>query len=109
MRGVKRIRNRHGKIVDDHYKMNTIIGIFKTYINDNNLDALKDYLLELKETEYEPPISWDYLFQKVYIHACLKKKRAIVDFLMEQYAGLTPIEQIAVRQVFSYGRHLLEK
>jgi len=61
--------------------MNTIIGIFKTYINDNNLDALKEYLLELKETEYEPPIPWDYLFQKVYIHACLKKKRAIVDFL----------------------------
>ncbi len=51
-----------------------------------------------------------YIFQKVYIHACLKQRHDIAKYLQEECFHLLPqIEQIAIRQVFSYGRYLLKK
>lgn len=84
-----------------------IIQPFKLYINADNLESCQLYMVELRNTYEELP--WDYIFQKVYLHACLKKKTTIVDWLLEMYKELNPIEQIAIRQVFPYGRHLLAK
>ena len=86
-----------------------IVGFFKKYINDESLEACQAYFQELKDT-YEPgSLPWDYIFQKVYLHACLKKQKAIVDWLMLVFTELPPIQQIAVRQIFSYGRTLLAR
>jgi hypothetical protein len=82
-----------------------IIYTFKELINKNDLDAFKTYLDELLY-EYTD-IPWEYIFGKVYIHACLKKRKEIVDFLLEKFKELDPIQQIAIRQVFAYGRYLL--
>jgi hypothetical protein len=87
--------------------MEEIVGHFKIYVNAGNLEACQSYFAEL-HAEYED-LPLDYLFQKVYIHACLKKQVAIVDWLMEMYETLDPIQKIAIRQVFSYGRHLLKR
>lgn len=49
-----------------------------------------------------------WLFQKVYLHACLKGRREIAEWLEKSvFPTLDPISQIAIRQSFSYGRHLL--
>ena len=82
-----------------------LIYTFKELINKNDLDAFKAYLDQLLNDYTDIP--WDYVFEKVYIHACLKKRKEIVDFLSEKYKGLDPIQQIAIRHVFSYGRYLL--
>ena len=82
-----------------------IISFFKKYINDVSLEACQTYLQMLRDTYEDVP--WDYIFQKVYIHACLKKQKQIVDWLMLVFTELPPIQQIAIRQIFSYGRALL--
>ena len=84
-----------------------IVRNFKAYVNAGSLDTCQDYVQILRE-EYEA-LPWDYIYQKVYLHACLKKQTHIVDWLLELYKELNPIEQIAIRQVFPYGRHLLSK
>ena len=86
-----------------------IIGFFKKYINDGSLEACQAYFQELKDTYELSSLPWDYIFQKVYLHACLKKQKQIVDWLMLVYTELPPIQQIAVRQIFSYGRTLLAR
>jgi len=82
-----------------------LIYTFKELINKNDIDAFKAYVDQLLN-EYTD-IPWDYIFEKVYIHACLKKRKDIADFLTEEYKKLDPIQQIAIRHVFSYGRYLL--
>ena len=86
--------------------METTIHICKTYINMNNLEELKIYIPSLFEYNYD----WPTLFQKVYLHACLKKKHDIAAWLQnEVYTIMDPIQQIAIRHVFPYGKHLLKK
>jgi hypothetical protein len=84
-----------------------IVGHFKRYIDNDSVESCRNYLMEL-QMEYEE-LPWDYIFQKVYVHACLKKRQTIIDWLMIVYDSLDPIQQIAIRQVFSYGRYLLKK
>ena len=72
----------------------------------NNLEMLKIYVHTLFEYNYD----WPTLFQKIYLHACLKKKQTIASWLQNDiYILLDPIQKIALRQVFPYGKHLLQK
>jgi len=54
-------------------------------------------------------IAWDYVFQKVYLHAALKKQKIICEWFDTVFTEFEPIQQIALRQMFSYARHLLNK
>jgi hypothetical protein len=83
-----------------------VIHVFKTYINKKDAEGFITFLLEIQD-DYDGV--WDYIFKKVYIHACLKKNQPIVDILLKQYEELSEIERIAIRQVFPYGRYLLAK
>jgi hypothetical protein len=83
-----------------------VIHVFKEYINKNDAEAFTSFLSEV-EDDYDGV--WDYIFKKVYIHACLKKNQPIVDILLQKYEELSEIERIAIRQVFPYGRYLLSK
>lgn len=57
--------------------------------------------------EYEG-VDWAWVFKETYLHACLKKQRAIVNWLMKEYEKMDPIQQIGVRHTFAYGKHLLD-
>lgn len=81
----------------------TIIQNCKYFINNSDLLGLQEYY----ETITEEKVNFDFIFQKVYLHACLKKKIEIVEWLQTIFKTLEPISQIAMRQIFSYGRHLL--
>ena len=83
-----------------------IIHAFKEYINKKDAEGFESFLLEIQD-DYDG--IWDYIFKKVYIHACLKKNQPIVDILLKRYEELSEIERIAIRQVFPYGRYLLAK
>lgn len=83
-----------------------VIHVCKIYIHNNDAEGFTAFLLEIQD-EYDGV--WDYIFKKVYIHACLKKNKPIVDILLQTYQELSEIEQIAIRQVFPYGRYLLAK
>ena len=83
-----------------------VIHVFKEYINKKDAEGFNTFLLETQD-DYDGV--WDYIFKKVYIHACLKKNQPIVDILLQKYEELSEIERIAIRQVFPYGRYLLAK
>jgi len=83
-----------------------VIHVFKTYINKKDAEGFNTFLSDIQD-DYDGV--WDYIFKKVYIHACLKKNQPIVDILLKTYEELSEIERIAIRQVFPYGRYLLAK
>jgi hypothetical protein len=89
-----------------------IIRECKDIINRQSFSALQEMYAELQESDWseQPPLDWPYILQKVYIHACLKKKPEIAAWLESLFQTLVdPINQIAYRQTFSYGRYLLRK
>uniref|UniRef100_A0A6C0CSF5 Uncharacterized protein n=1 Tax=viral metagenome TaxID=1070528 RepID=A0A6C0CSF5_9ZZZZ len=85
----------------------------KDYIETDQLDELKSYiynLIHFKDTikDYRLPI--EYLYQQIYLHACLKKKHSIAEWLKGIFTMLfDEIQQIGLRQMFSYGNYLLNK
>lgn len=86
-----------------------IVDKFKHYIELDELESCKIYLQELLETYTPDSVPWDYVYKNVYLHACLRKRHAIVSWILVLYECLPPIEKIALSQVFPYGRHLLTK
>jgi hypothetical protein len=78
----------------------------KPFINKGHLEGLKNIWCEYQETDFGQEIAWDYIFQKVYLHACLKKKQNIINWFMELYKLFNPIVQIAMKHVFVYGKYL---
>jgi hypothetical protein len=86
---------------------NIIITNCKEFINDGNLKGLQDYYNELQNMEYDYSPNWQYIYRQIYIHSCLKKKRDIADWLTNIFQVFDPVSQIALRQIFPYGRYLL--
>ena len=87
-----------------------LIAEIKPYINNGNLEGLKEQWIEYRlETEFDRQVSWDFVFQKIYLHAALKKQKHICDWLDNVFTEFDPIQQIALRQMFSYAQHLLNK
>jgi hypothetical protein len=85
--------------------MDLFLKTCKTLIEKDNLEGLQEFY-----TEYsEEPFAWEYVYQKLYLHACLKKKHRIVEWMKPLFEHFDPIQQIGIRQMFSYGRYLLAK
>lgn len=85
--------------------MDVFIGLCKKFIEQDDLENLQEFYMENLEEDYP----WEYIYQKVYLHACLKKKVKIVEWLKGLFPLFDPIQQIAIRQMFFYGKYLLDK
>lgn len=85
--------------------MESFIKHCKTLIDEGNLDELQAVFQEVHEENY----AWEYVYQKLYLHACLKKKVAIVEWMKGLFSMFDPIQQIGIRQMFSYGKYLLAR
>lgn len=79
----------------------------KEFINDGNLEGLQEYYREFQTIDHDYNPNWQYIYRQVYIHSCLKKKYNIADWLTEIFPAFDPVSQIALRQIFPYGRYLL--
>jgi hypothetical protein len=87
-----------------------IICEIKPLINSGNLEGMQILWEDYQDgVEFERPIAWDYVFQKVYLHAALKKQAAICQWLDSLYLTFNEMTQIAIRQMFPYARYLLRK
>lgn len=85
--------------------MNQVLQEAKHLVEIRDLHSLQELLPELPDDVDVP-----YLFQKVYLHACLKGATEIAAWLTDTvFPSLDPIAQIGLRQVFPYGRLLLRK
>ncbi len=85
--------------------MNDFIKDCKVLIEKDNLEGLQEMYNEMSGENYP----WEYIYQKLYLHACLKKKRRIVEWMDSLFQLMDPIQQIGLRQMFSYGKYLLAK
>jgi hypothetical protein len=85
-----------------------LISQIKPFITIGNLDGLKDEWIEYQETDFGRNIAWDFVFQKIYLHAALKKQKHICEWLDTLYIEFDPIIKIALRQMFSYANYLLK-
>ncbi len=87
-----------------------VVKRFKSYVETEDLNGAQGFLAGLvSDSDEASTIAWDHVYQKVYLHACLKKKRAFVDWIMSLFEMLDTIEKIALRQTFAYGKYLLNK
>ena len=85
-----------------------ILNEAKQLVEAGDLDGLKLFYADLRNSDVT--VASDWLFQKVYLHACLKKKQPIVDWMMEIYNNeLDDITKISLKQMFPYGRWLLAR
>jgi len=75
----------------------------KGMVERNNVEGLQEQLALYWESS---DIPWDSLFKDVYLHACLKKKPDVIKWLETLYEGMPPLQKIALRQTFAYGRYL---
>ena len=85
--------------------MDDFIRLCKTRIDNDDLIGLQ----EVYQEYIDEPYAWEYAYQKIYLHACLKKKKDIAEWLVSLFTIFDPIQQIALRQMFAYGKYLLAK
>jgi hypothetical protein len=81
----------------------------KSYINEGDLAGLQECYSEIQNNALDYSLNWEYIFYRIYLHACLKKKQNIVDWLITLFGTLDKVSQIGLRQIFPYGRYLLAK
>lgn len=86
------------------YKL--LIQEIKQKIDLDDFEGCKEFYNNLNFDEYIP---WDYVFQKVYLHACLKKKLNFKVWFESLFSQFNPMQQIAIRQTFNYGNYLFSK
>ncbi len=87
-----------------------IISQIKPFINTGNLEGLKELWSEYQTSiDFGKEVAWDFVFQKIYLHAALKKQKEICQWLDTIFTQLNPVTQVALRQMFAYARHLLQK
>jgi hypothetical protein len=89
-----------------------LIKVCRVYAETNNVEMLKEYyeymLSAVQTGEIEHTPDWPHIFQKVYLHACLKGSQEIANWMQQSvFPMLDPIQQIGLRQIFPYGRYLL--
>ncbi len=87
----------------------SIIRDCKALIEHSSLQALQTYFDEVTHDEDAHLVDWAYVWQKTYLHACLKKKREMTAWLEERFKDLDPIACMAYRHTLNYGRHLSRK
>jgi len=102
--------NRFEKIKTANNMNNAIVLDCKSFVNAGDLKGLQQYYETMIHTDYSGySPNWQYIYQQVYLHACLKKKLDIVNWLSTLFGTFDTVAQIALRQMFPYGRHLLAR
>jgi hypothetical protein len=91
--------------LEDH-----IVTTCKAFIEKGKIEELQELWIEYRDhTEFPREIAWDYVFQKIYLHAALHHQKTICDWLDIIFQEFDPIQQIAMKHMFSYARSLLSK
>lgn len=89
--------------IEDH-----LIHEIKQIIQLGELYSLQELWKNYQDTDFGRELAWEYIFQKIYIHAALKKQKKICEWLDILYLQLDPIQQIGIRHTLLYARYLLK-
>tara|TARA_A100001015_G_C14758788_1_gene620505 strand:+ start:20 stop:352 length:333 start_codon:yes stop_codon:yes gene_type:complete len=80
----------------------------KKYIELNSTKDLT-YLIDEINSIQDYNLSTPHLFKSLFLYTCSHGTREILIWFMELYYELGTVEQIALRQLFFYGKHLSKK
>jgi hypothetical protein len=87
--------------------VNAILAYGKILVKEGDLDTLRAWF---EEGDFPKDFDWPTVFQTLYLHACSKGQTEIADwFRNDVFVRLDPIQQIALRQCFSYGSYRLRQ
>ena len=76
----------------------------------SDLHLLQTLFVEAQEELQHNQIDWAYIFQKVYVHACLHGHRETAKWLRATFEEKAdPISKLAYRQTYAYANVLLRK
>lgn len=81
-----------------------VIDEIKDAIDKDDLKKVKEMYDSIDFTDSQVP--WDYVFQKVYLYACLKKKQIFISWFENIFHQFNPIQQSAIRHTLNYGRFI---
>ncbi len=83
----------------------------KNFINNNNIIGIQDhydYMKHLNQTN-DYKISADYIFSQLFTHACLKKNKEIIIFLIRIYFEIfDDVARIALKHSFVYAKYTIK-
>ena len=85
-----------------------LVAQVKDWIEDDNTDCLFNLALNIEDQvrNEECYISWEYVFQQAYLHASLKNKQEIKDWLEGMYNEFNPVTKIGMKPMLSYAKYL---
>jgi hypothetical protein len=91
-------------------RQDRIIETFKYYIDHEKYDEIQKYYEEIVENkdDAEYRLNYEYIFQKVFLYACLKKKMDVVEFMNKIYLTFDIVEQIALKPTLIYGKYIIK-
>ena len=80
----------------------------KNYIDLNSTKDLTNLIHEINNIQ-DYNINIPYIYKSLFLYSCLHGTREILIWFMELYYELGVVEQIALRQLFFYGKHVSKK
>lgn len=81
-----------------------VIDEIKDAIDKDDLNKVQEMYDSIDFTDSQVP--WDYVFQKVYLYACLKKKQIFISWFENIFHQFNPIQQSGIRHTLNYGRFI---
>ncbi len=82
----------------------------KHLINNYDTEGFENLYYDIKEsTNSDYEINYQYIFIQLLNHACLKKNKEIIIYLIKLYYEIfDEVAQIALRQSFIYPKYLIK-
>ncbi len=82
----------------------------KTCIEKETLNDFAEFVSDVYTEHFSPEPAWPYIVQKLYLHACLKKKADIAKFIEDLVvANQNRLWFVGWKETVAYGKTLLAK
>ena len=81
----------------------------KAFLNASDDMGFQEFCASLLDTEFSPEPTWPWVFQKVYIHACLRRRVAVAEWLRGIATANPTLVGLGWRQTVAYGKALLSQ
>ena len=86
-----------------------LINEFKYYIDNQKYDSVYELytsIVEKYDKSKEYRCNYEYIFQKVYLYACIKGEIEIINFMKSIYETFGDVEKIALKPTSIYGKYI---
>ncbi len=96
------------KMTSVHQLLESINEVVDSDKDGNRIEYLEMILNDLisAQSEQEYRLNFEWLWMKVYLHACCKRKHQIKEWLVQVYQSFDEVTKIALRPTLVYGKYI---